>query len=169
MNNDPWSNAGTRLWMFGEVPEYLGWCQVDDISWKADMRQVCPYCGSFTNGKCANCGGVGEERVRYQADRTEVLVTGILPQASLLFFLPAGTTLEMLHKPCGDPSRYDARDVILRFLDCQVIERRMVNVMTMESRNQDWLRIGVWIECNAQLLLDADDPWKETIEQWQRR
>lgn len=161
-----WSNAGTRLWLAGEQPEYLGWCQVEDIKWRTDMRRVCPYCGSFTNGKCPNCGGVGEERISYVAEHTEVLVTGILPQSSVLFFLPAGCGLEILHKSCGDPSVYYQEDVILRFLQCQIVERRMVNVTTMESSNEDWLRIGVWLECVAQLILEADDPWKETVDRW---
>jgi hypothetical protein len=122
-----------------------------------------------SNGKCSNCGGVGEERVRYQSGQTKVLVTGILPMASVLFFLPAGTTLEILHKACGDPSRYDERDMILRFLGCQVTERRMANVITLDARDQDWLQIEARIECVAQLVLDVEDPWRETMERWLTR
>jgi len=151
--HEAWTNGGTRLWLIGEFPEYLHWCQVDSIAWKSEMLRVCPYCGSDTNGKCPNCGGAGGERVHYRADKTQVLVSGILPAASRLFFLPTGSTMEILHKCCGRRDEYLEWAVIFRFLECEVQERRIGDVMSLDYGAQDYLRLNVKLECTAELVL----------------
>lgn len=150
--SDVWLNSNTGLFLMEDIPRWLDYCRVDRIEWYSEMHRVCPYCGSDTDGKCPNCGGVGGETT-YGAGGTHVTLSGMLPQASVLFFLPGGCILEVLHKTCGPRASYHREETILRFRDCKVLDRWMQDVVINNPARTDALEIAVKIECVAELIL----------------
>jgi len=59
--------------------------------------------------------------------------------------------LEMCHKCRGGDRHYIAEEVIMRFLHCHQVGKRMPDVAALSPDDEDQLRLLVDVECEVEL------------------
>jgi len=135
---------------------YLSCTGISNIEWNVIEESVCQYCGAAMDGnRCSGCGNTASPAGGHSLGRAVVTLEGALPQAIPIFHLPDGAELLLCHKCRGDRRRYDAREVIMRFLHCHQVAKNMPDVAVLHPEQEERLRLRVSVECEVEMYPDG--------------
>lgn len=158
-----WDNTHMLVFMVRDEgsPEYLPCTGISNIEWSMTEENVCQYCGSvMKDNQCPNCGGTALPVGIHNLGQAVITLEGTLPQAISIFHLPKGGQLLLCHKCHGIRSGFDAREVVMRFLHCSQVAKKMPRVAMLYPEDEECLHVIVDVECDVELYLDGmDDTW----------
>ena len=147
-----WDNTHMCVFMVRDEgpPVYLPCTGISSIEWSV-TKGICQYCGSAMEGnKCPNCAG--SVTSSHSLGQAIVTLEGVLPQAVSIFHLPEGAGLLLCNKCHGDDRyNFEVGEVIMRFLHCSQVAKRMPNVAALYPEQEERLRLFVSVECEVEL------------------
>ncbi len=133
-------------------PCYLPCTGISRIEWSMAEVSVCQYCGTAMKGSiCSGCGNIASPVSEHSLGRAVVMLEGLLPQATPIFYLPEGAELLLCHKCSGSRCDFDEREVIMRFLYCRQVTKYMPNVAALHPEQEDRLKLFVGVSCEVEL------------------
>lgn len=156
---EQWKTRGCRLWRIyqDEEPEYTSCLGVGKIGWNEHPYRICAYCGSMILApKCPYCGGNEWDNQCRVLQRARIEMSGRLPEAAWLADLQSSDVLEVLHGCSGRPDVYRREDVIMRFIEPEIISRLIPQTVPFFDPS-DYLEIHALVECDVLLFANGEN------------
>ena len=132
-------------------PQFLFCIGVDSIDWREKEAQICEYCGAARTGPiCSSCGNPAPGKTIHSLGNAIAKLSGPMPIASSIFYLPVGATIDILHRCRGVRDKYTESDIVIRLLDCNVIGRSLPD-LCITAGSEDYVRLYVSLKCEVEL------------------
>ena len=117
-----WKNTHTRLW-----------------AWYPDAP------------KPEYLGAQGLESVLLSSKGCDIVLTGMMPKAWKLTNIPDGSWLEVHHSECGDPTKYDEKNMIMRFKEIKMTKAEFPSVIALDMKKEGIIEVYVSFRCKLEM------------------
>jgi len=121
-----WFNSDNDLFVINGQPKYLPCVGILKVEWL-----------------------IGDPR---RGARATIVLQGQLLQASELFDLKDGISLDVVHHECGDKTKYVADSVVARFSNCEILNSWIDNLVVTYMELSKVVTLFVRIQADFEIL-----------------